>query len=579
MTKNIVLSIAFLFFGFAPLLAQEETDAFIVTGISDEQTEDPEMNAKWRTGEETYSSEPDDAWELGVSLGHLFINGDVPTYMPSGFGVGLHVRKAINYTLSWRLEGLYGQTRGVDGRLSSASVLNLDNPSANLPAGYRTYRNYKATNISGAFSLFVNVGNILFHQPSPKWNLYLGGGLAVTKADVSMNYLNGSSQYDWSAIHAEYDDDNSRAQRGDILDALDDSWETDATHEENVPLINGNSDVFFSFLGTIGVSRKLSKRFNLSLEQQIFLQSFDKWDGHEYRTTADQSNNSDMGLYTNLRLGVNLGNMQEKTEPLYWLNPLDASFNDIAELKRRPVFDLTDTDGDGVIDMLDQEIESKEGCPVDTRGILLDSDGDGIADCDDKEPYSPIGFEIDEDGVAQVDYTNEEDVNEIIDTRVPAIVDNKLEEFDGCGNWFLPMIHFDNDKYSIKPEYYSQLHHVANVMKMCPNMCVTAYGHTDPRASEEYNNVLSYNRAKAAVDYLVTNYGIDRNRIRLMYGGESTPLINNSRSSAQNYMNRRVEFRVCQPGDSEMTRPEGAEAGTGSRSGGSGYMGNKNSGY
>ena len=86
------------------------------------------------------------------------------------------------------------------------------------------------------------------------------------------------------------------------------------------------------------------------------------------------------------------------------------------------------------------------------------------------------------------------------------------------------MLHFSSDKYDIKPEYYGHLHHVANVMQMCPNTCVSVVGHTDIRSGNEYNRVLSYNRAKSAVDYLVTNYGIDRARFVLMYGGEETPL-------------------------------------------------------
>ncbi len=66
----------------------------------------------------------------------------------------------------------------------------------------------------------------------------------------------------------------------------------------------------------------------------------------------------------------------------------------LLNLKQRPKFDLTDSDGDGVIDMTDQEINTAAGCPVDTRGITLDSDGDGVVDCKDEEPYSPPGYEV-----------------------------------------------------------------------------------------------------------------------------------------------------------------------------------------
>lgn len=592
MTKRINFLILLLAFTFVSVNAQEETDAFIVTGVADEMTKDPEQNMMWRKGETAYSSEPNDAWELGISVGHFMINGDVPQILPSGFGVGLHVRNAINYIFSWRLEGLYSTARGLDGRPTTGRVLKLDNTTTRangMRDGYRTFRNHKTTNISGGLSLFVNIGNVLFHKPSNNWNFYVGGGLAITSAEIKMNYFDGNSEYDWAAkgISLDSDDANARDRRKDIWDALDDSWETDAENDRNVPGFNDDTNVFPSFLGTVGISRKINRRMNISLEHQFFVQDYDKWDGHEWREAdtadggGDQTNDSDMGHYTNLRLAFNLGDLDEKTEPMYWLNPLDATYNDIAALKRRPELDLTDSDNDGIIDMLDQEPDSKEGCPVDTRGVTLDSDMDGFADCDDKEPYSPAGYEIDDQGVAIIPAPlNEDKVNEIITNRVPGMIASSRPATvkTGCGEWFLPMIHFDLDKYSIKPEFYSQLHHVASVMKMCPNICVTAVGHTDNRNTDDYNRVLSYNRANAAVNYLVSNYGIDRGRLKLMYGGENSPLVNGG-SSAQHYMNRRVEFRVCQPGDNEMGRPSGAEAGSGSRGVGSSYRGNKNSGY
>jgi len=313
----------------------------------------------------------------------------------------------------------------------------------------------------------------------------------------------------------------------------------------------------------------------------------DYLDGVKFRTAGDQTNNADIMHYTNIRLGINLGNFDKVTEPLYWLNPLDATFNDIAELKQRPLLDLTDEDGDGIIDMLDQELDTPAGCPVDTRGVTLDSDGDGFADCKDEEPYSPPGFSVDNKGVAAVPTMTEDDVNTIVDNKTGDIRSSiaNMSNRSDCGKWFLPMIHFDLDKYNIKPEFYGQLHHVANVLKMCPNICVTAVGHTDARNNNDYNRVLSYNRAQAAVDYLVTNYGIDRSRVKLMYGGEETPMMGaaNARSESQHYINRRVEFRVCEGADSDMGRPEGPNAGTGDRStrssGGATYSGNKNSGY
>jgi len=159
-----------------------------------------------------------------------------------------------------------------------------------------------------------------------------------------------------------------------------------------------------------------------------------------------------------------------------------------------------------------------------------------------------------------------------------------MAERSGCGEWFLPMIHFDLNKSSIKPEYYSHLHNVAQVLNKCPEVCVVAQGHTDHRNSNDYNTVLSYKRSKSAVDYLVDNYGIDRSRITLMYGGEENPMISAPNSEAHHFMNRRVEFRTCEGADFDMAAPDsyidsGSSNNTISPSQDEYYNGNKSSGY
>ncbi|HNG06588.1 MAG TPA: OmpA family protein, partial [Saprospiraceae bacterium] len=95
-------------------------------------------------------------------------------------------------------------------------------------------------------------------------------------------------------------------------------------------------------------------------------------------------------------------------------------------------------------------------------------------------------------------------------------------------------------------------------------------GHTDKTAGASYNKMLSYNRSKAAIDYLVNKYGIARNRFVLTYSGKEDTLID---TQAANYMNRRVEFRVAKPGDVEMPKPSGPNAGSGK------FEGSRDAGY
>jgi len=576
---------------FIGLSGHSQDDTWSKANVSDDMTVDSDQNKKWRMGQYNYSARPKHATEIGLHLGHFHINGDIPSDLPSGFGVGVHMRRAINYVFSWRVGAQFSRAYGLDGRESNIDVLKLDNSNQLFP-GYgnkdKMYRNFRSDNLQGSIEIITNIGNLLFHKPRNKWNFYAGIGVGLSRADVRMDYYNGDTPYNFDGVIGV---DNSRAKRADIKGILDGVYESKAENDRNVGGLFDDGLIVPSFVGSVAVSRKINKRINVSLEHQLWAQDFDKWDGHEYRTLQDQTNDSDNAHYTNVRIGINLGNFDKVTEPLYWLNPIDQSFNDIAELKQRPQLDLTDADADGVVDMLDQELGTDSGCPVDTRGVTLDSDGDGIADCKDKEPYSPPGFNVDDKGVAAIpapDYLTEGDVTTIVDSKVGALQSTLVRT--GCGEWFLPMIHFDLNKYYIKPEYYGQLHHVAQVLEKCPDLCVTVEGHTDSRNSNDYNKVLSYNRSKAAVDYLVMNYGISRDRLKLMYGGEEDPLIKNvpnnggGEVSSQQFMNRRVEFRVCNSSDFDMNRPAGPEAGSGYGRGssspkGSSYSGNKNSGY
>ncbi|MCF8258974.1 MAG: hypothetical protein K9J06_15575 [Flavobacteriales bacterium] len=72
----------------------------------------------------------------------------------------------------------------------------------------------------------------------------------------------------------------------------------------------------------------------------------------------------------------------------------DSEYGDFAELES------VDSDGDGVVDFLDQCSGTLKGIPVDAKGCPFDRDGDGIADYKDKQLNTPSGALVDPDGVA-----------------------------------------------------------------------------------------------------------------------------------------------------------------------------------
>lgn len=590
------LSVLFLVL-FSVNMAIGQPDAFQSPEFTPNMTENPDQQKKWRKGLSKFSAKPKSAWELGIHAGHFIIDGDVDKRTPGGFGVGLHLRKAIQYVFSIRLDMFYGQAYGVEaqlwrhytdgGGLVEPIFDDYENTAGWFP---KTKTQYAYVNLQTV----INFGNILFHKERNEWNFYMLAGVGVDTHLAMLDlYRRNGNPYDVQSVIDLGLDLNVRDDRimikKEVDNLYDGEYETEGFQKEGIFRVADKYNVHLNLILGVGVSKKLNKRMNIGFEHQAFISDNDYLDGVKYRSAVDQTNNLDIAHYTNLRIGINLGNLQERSEPLYWLNPLDAAFNDIAELKQRPVLDLTDSDGDGVVDMMDMEPDSPVGAQVDTRGITLDSDKDGLPDFEDKEPFSPPGLRTDSEGVAEVpkQSVSRDEVKEIVTEVIGGDV---ASTFRGNPDWFLPMIHFDLDKYYIKPEFLGQLKHVADVMQKYPEICVTAQGHTDIRNSNDYNRALSFKRAKAAIDYLTDHYDIPRDRFKLMYGGEEMPMVPGLKDThnitreeeMKQYMNRRVEFRTCLDTDFDMPEPENLSAGTatpGSSRKGPKYSGNKNAGY
>jgi outer membrane protein OmpA-like peptidoglycan-associated protein/tetratricopeptide (TPR) repeat protein len=111
----------------------------------------------------------------------------------------------------------------------------------------------------------------------------------------------------------------------------------------------------------------------------------------------------------------------------------------------------------------------------------------------------------------------------------------------------LENIYYDLDKWAIRPDAAQELNKIVTLMNENPWMLVELRSHTDSRASDQYNLVLSDKRAHAAVNYLVRK-GIQPERLRWKAFGE-TMIINRCKngvacSEAEHQQNRRTEFVV-----------------------------------
>jgi len=84
-------------------------------------------------------------------------------------------------------------------------------------------------------------------------------------------------------------------------------------------------------------------------------------------------------------------------------------------------------------------------------------------------------------------------------------------------------IHFDFDKYDIRPGYALILKENAALLMKYPNMKIQIEGHCDERGTAEYNLALGERRATSVKKYLI-NLGILESRISTISYGEEKPL-------------------------------------------------------
>lgn len=101
---------------------------------------------------------------------------------------------------------------------------------------------------------------------------------------------------------------------------------------------------------------------------------------------------------------------------------------------------------------------------------------------------------------------------------------------------------FDTDKAVLKAEGKTQLDELVAKLKTVNLDMLVAVGHTDSRASDEYNQSLSLRRAEAVKAYLVSQ-GLAAQQIKTDGKGETMPVADNS-TAAGRAKNRRVEVEV-----------------------------------
>ena len=105
----------------------------------------------------------------------------------------------------------------------------------------------------------------------------------------------------------------------------------------------------------------------------------------------------------------------------------------------------------------------------------------------------------------------------------------------------LKNIFFDFDRSDLKPESYEELDRLVDYL-LHNKVNVEIGGHTDDQGSDEYNDRLSQNRAKAVYDY-IAQHGIDSSRLSYRGYGKRQPIADNATEEGR-AANRRTEFKI-----------------------------------
>ncbi len=111
----------------------------------------------------------------------------------------------------------------------------------------------------------------------------------------------------------------------------------------------------------------------------------------------------------------------------------------------------------------------------------------------------------------------------------------------------LTNVYYDLDKYNIRRVDEPELNKLADILKKYSTMKIELRSHTDSRADDKYNLMLSQKRANAVVKYL-TKKGIKAERLVAIGYGETLPINKCANdvpcTDEEHQRNRRTEFKI-----------------------------------
>jgi outer membrane protein OmpA-like peptidoglycan-associated protein len=109
----------------------------------------------------------------------------------------------------------------------------------------------------------------------------------------------------------------------------------------------------------------------------------------------------------------------------------------------------------------------------------------------------------------------------------------------------LENIYYDLNKYNIRSDAAPELDKIVTILKDNPTLKLELSSHTDARDTDAYNMKLSQNRAKSAVEYIVSQ-GIAADRLVAKGYGETRLVVKNAKTEEEHQRNRRTEIKILE---------------------------------
>jgi OOP family OmpA-OmpF porin len=467
-----------------------------------------------------FPAKPRNMWELGISAGLANIFGDVPSKTPfnaakplDAMGFGASLRKAIGYAVSVRLQYNYLAASGYDYRERAAGN---EGPWKNIAAlnGTNVYNNYKFNSHELSLQFVGAINNIKWHKAQNSASLYgfVGAGLSAWKTRVATaNIQSTFDRMNQVSINGNSNKDQIN-QRNDIYKEYLKNADYDYlvsrknTTGERGTWNMGDNTISPVLVGGLGVQFKLGSRVSLQIEDKITWYGLDRIDATSMDPNPGGGLSSDKDIlnYASIGLGFNLGNAKKSVAPLWWVNPMDHVYSELADPRHMNLPDpvLPDTDGDGVTDQFDKCPDTPAGVKVDATGCPLDTDGDGVPDYKDKQLITPSECQpVDADGVGKC--------------PDPECCKN-AGPVSACSNIMAGSIGFGNNSAKLNPSAQAQLATLAAQMNANPTCKVVVTGNA---GNSKLQQQRSWDRVNAVIEYMSETQQISRDRFIFQYTG------------------------------------------------------------